>query len=269
MKSFFFSIIRKLFYFINKIYFNYFLYLKSNLKTSNKKKDFIHSYNNRLKNFIKNFPKYYDELDLKKFKRIAIYNAIDLPNPGDFNFGAFLHYTLKKYIKKKNKDITILEVGTAKGFSTLCFSLALNDYKFNSKIISLDVISSYEKFFQKTFLGNFKVSRREIMSKIESNLLNKIIFLQGDSLSDLKKIYLNQIDFCFLDGEHNRKYLSNELNYVEKFQKRGDLIIVDDYNKELFPEVFDTVNEFVQDKSYKVSNDNFDESHKVAVLIKN
>ena len=193
-----------------------------------------------------------------------------MPEPGgDFNFGALLHYILKNYLEEKKENITILEVGTARGFSSLCMSLALKDYKYQSKILSLDVISNDTKFFQKTFFGNKKVSRKDILGHLDNELVDKIIFLQGDSLSDLKKLFINNINFCYLDGEHNRKYLENEINYVKNFQKSGDIIVLDDYDQKIFPEVFDTVNDFIKNEPYKMVFSELNNVHKIAVLKKN
>ena len=267
MKTIIFIILRKGFYFFNKYYFNFFHSLKKNYVSNNKKRDFIKSYKNRITKYKFKFPKIYKNLNLKIFKRISIYTGFTLPEPGgDFNFGALLHYILKNYLKDKREEINILEIGTARGFSSLCMSLALNDYEYPSKIITFDVISNDSKIFQKTFLSNEKVSRKQILDKLPEDLVKKIIFFQGDSLSDLKKIYIKNINFCYLDGEHNRKYLENELNFVKNFQKVGDIIFLDDYDQKEFPEVYDTVNDFVKNECYEIILTDLNHIHKIAVL---
>ena len=50
-------------------------------------------------------------------------------------------------IERKLK--TIVETGTARGFSSICMSKALIDQKKSGKIISLDCISHNEKIFWK------------------------------------------------------------------------------------------------------------------------
>ena len=269
MRIIIFIFLRKGFYFFNKYYFNFFSSLKKNYVSNNKKRDFIKSYKSRIIKYKLEFPKIYKNLNLKIFKRISIYTGFTLPEPGgDFNFGALLHYILKNYLKEKREEINILEIGTARGFSSLCMSLALNDYEYPSKIITFDVISNDSKIFQKTFLSNEKVSRKQILDKLPENLIKKIIFFQGDSLSDLKKIFIKNINFCYLDGEHNRKYLENELNFVKIFQKVGDIIVLDDYDQNKFPEVYDTVNDFVKNECYEIILTDLNHIHKIAVLKK-
>ena len=269
MKIIIFIFLRKGFYFFNKYYFDFFSSLKKNYLSNNRKRDFITSYKNRIKKYKFEFPKIYKNLNFKIFKRISIYTGFTLPEPGgDFNFGALLHYILKNYLRDKREEISILEIGTAKGFSSLCMSLALSDYEYQSKIITFDVISNDTKFFQKTFLSNKKVSRKQILDKLPEDLVKKIIFFQGDSLSDLKKIFIKNINFCYLDGEHNRKYLENELNFVKNFQKAGDIIVLDDYDQKKFPEVYDTVNDFIKKEWYEIVLTDLDHIHKIAVLKK-
>ena len=79
---------------------------------------------------------------------------------------------------------------------------------------------------------------------------------------------INRIHFCFIDGEHDKKFLSNELNFVKKFQKSGDLILIDDCDENLFPEVIETVNKFIKNNSYKFINEDYINPHKINVLIK-
>jgi predicted O-methyltransferase YrrM len=269
MKKIIFSLLRRGFYFFNNYYFNFFSLLKTKYVTNNKKKDFINSYESKVKKYKSQFPEIYKNLDLKKFKRISVYTGITLPEPdGDFNFGALLHYILKNYLSDKKEEINILEIGTARGFSSLCMALALDGYKYPSKILTLDVISNDTDFFQKTFLGNKKISRKKILDKLPEKLVNKIIFLQGDSLSDLKKLYIKNINFCYLDAEHNRKYLKNEINFVKKFQKSGDIIVFDDYDYKNFPEVYEVVNEFIKNEPYEVVLKDLNHMHKIIVLKK-
>ena len=268
MKTFIFSILRRLYYFINNLYFNYFLNLKNNLKIKNKKKDFVNFFNKKIEIYKRDNPEFYEDIDLYKFKKISIYTGIDLPESGDFSFGAFLHHTLQEYLKNFNDELTVFEIGTAKGFSALCFALALQKYPYSSKIITIDVISSHKRFYQKTFHTNLKISRKEIMRKIDPKLLNKIFFLQADSLSDLSKTFINRINFCFIDGEHNKKFLTNELNFVKNFQQKGDLILVDDCDKKLFPEVYDTVSQFINDNPYTYLDSKHYKTHRISVLIK-
>ena len=121
---------------------------------------------------------------------------------------------MNQFIKENNFNFEILEIGTARGYTAMCMSEAINDNNDNSKIFSLDIISNKEKFFQRTFLGNYKVSRSEILKNFSHNLLKNITLIQSDTFSDLKKITFHNLKFAFIDGEHNFKYLIKELEFV-------------------------------------------------------
>jgi cephalosporin hydroxylase len=79
-------------------------------------------------------------------------------------------------------------------------------------------------------------------------LVNKyIIFHQGYSNIELKKIGLQRINFAFLDGAHTYEDVFFEFDIIKKYQKEGDIIVFDDYNEKLFPGIVKAVDE-ISDK---------------------
>lgn len=252
-KKLFFSIIRRSYYLINKLYFNFFLILKKTEYTKNKNIDFEEFFEKKLLEFKQEYQEIYEKINVEDFKQKAIISCIDLPAADDrsnFNHGVILYTLLNDYIKENNNNFEILEIGSARGYTSLCMSQAIINNKDKSKILSLDVISNDSKFFQKTYIGNKKVSRSDILKNFSHELLKNIIFIQADTYSDLEKIAFQNLKFAFIDGEHNFKYLSKELEYCDRFLLKDGMIVVDDYNKEEFNEVIRCVNFFAKNFNY-------------------
>lgn len=175
---------------------------------------------------------------------------------------------LNEFIKKNNNNFEILEIGTARGYTALCMSEAINNNKDNSKIFSLDVISNKKKFFQGTYLGNKKVSRFDILKNFSYELLKNIIFIQSDTFCDLEKITFHNLKFAFIDGEHNFKYLIKELEFCNNFLIKNGMLVVDDYSQENFSEVVKCVNFFVKKYNYDFEIIRYEINNNLAVLIK-
>lgn len=252
-RKLFFSIIRRLYYLINNLYFNFFLILKKTEYTKNKNIDFEVFFEKKLLEFKEEYKEIYDKINIEDFKRKAIISCIDLPAADDrsnFNHGIILYTLLDDYLKKNNNNFEILEIGSARGYTSLCMSQAIINNNNNSKILSLDVIGNDSKFFQKTYIGNKRVSRFDILKNFSSELLKNIIFIKADTYSDLEKITFHNLKFVFIDGEHNFKYLSKELEYCDRFLLKDGLIVVDDYNEKEFNEVIKCVNFFAKNFNY-------------------
>ena len=67
----------------------------------------------------------------------------------------------------------------------------------------------------------------------------------------LKKVGLQRVNFAFLDGAHSYKDVFFEFNILKIHQKKGDMIIFDDYNKESFPGIVRAVDEICSKFSYE------------------
>ena len=80
----------------------------------------------------------------------------------NYQHGRVLYTSLCKYLKD-NDDITILETGTARGFSALCMSKALSDYKKNGRIIKTSCSEGdalwVGSFTEHSFYGNGSLAK--------------------------------------------------------------------------------------------------------------
>ena len=168
-----------------------------------------------------------------------------------FLHGKLLYTAVMNLVKNNNVNYyNILEIGTARGFSSLCMAKALHRSKVSGKIITIDPLPHNHKMYWGVISDQKgKLTRRNLLNKYD-NLLDYIFFLQAESPYDLDKVGLNRINFCFIDGVHNYFNAINEAKYVEKFQKKGDQIFFDDYNNILFKDLVIAINEFCEKFNY-------------------
>ncbi len=174
----------------------------------------------------------------------------------NFNHGRLIYSLLSKYISEINykgyNSLTILETGTARGFSSICMSKALIDQKKSGRIISIDCISHYEKMFWNSISDlDGPKSRSNLLSKWSEELSN-IIFIQGWSKEIFKRLGIQRINFAFLDAQHTKNDVLREFDYIYKRQKSGDLIIFDDVTYGQFNGVCEAVEIIKKNYLYEI-----------------
>ena len=198
------------------------------------------------------------KVDEKWFNDLALYTQTCIKKSQlNFNHGRLIYSALSKYLSeindKENNSLTIFETGTARGFSSICMSKALIDQKKSGIIITLDCISHYEKIFWNSISDlDGPKTRIELLSKWPEEISN-IIFIQGWIKEIIKRLFIQRINFAFLDAQHTKNDVLNEFNYVNKRQKRGDLIILDDVTYGLFDGVCEAVEIIKNNYPYEIT----------------
>jgi len=175
-------------------------------------------------------------------------------SPINYQHGRVLYSELRKYIQNDNiKNINILEVGTARGFSSICMSKAINDdAKINGKINTIDIISNDQKIYWNCIDDlESKKTRKELLKSWQKEL-NNISFFTGPSAFVLKKIRFNRIHFAYIDGMHDYFSTKKEFTYISNKQLIGDLIIFDDYSNS-FPGIIKLIDQIKNNKSYEIT----------------
>lgn len=173
----------------------------------------------------------------------------------NYQHGRILYSHLDKYLNDhKSKQVTVLETGTARGFSSVVMAKAFkdNNYK-NFKIFTIDIIPHNKKIFWNSITDfEGKKTRNEILSPW-NKLMKNIYFLHGKSSRVLKrKSYLKRINFAFLDGAHDYKSVKLEFDFIFNRQKRGDIIIFDDVTQDKFNGIVKLVKEIKMNNTYDV-----------------
>lgn len=212
-------------------------------------------------------------IDKEWFNDIALITQTSIKNSKlNFNHGRILYSLVCKYIEYQSElgenKITILETGTARGFSSLCMSKAINDRKFMGKIITIDCISHNEKMFWGC-ISDFEgeQTREELLSKWNKELSN-IIFIHGWTTETLKKIGLNRINFAFLDAQHTKNAVIQEFKFINKRQIKGDMIFFDDVTPNVFDGVCNAVKEIEINYPYKIQYLPYDRNRGYAIARK-
>ena len=171
-----------------------------------------------------------------------------------YQHGRLLYAFLSDYVQKNEiSTINIIETGTARGFSTLCMAKALQDQKVEGKIVTIDPIPHNMRMYWNCIddLDSAK-SRVELLGDYIDLINRYILFIEGKTEDTLDNIELSRIHFAFLDGAHTYDEVKNEVSYIIKRQKKGDLIFFDDYQEVYFPGIVKVVKELKLNRKYQV-----------------
>lgn len=146
--------------------------------------------------------------------------------------GRILYSYLRYLINNSNeKNFNILEVGTSKGFSSLCMAKSLEDSDKTGKVMTIDILAHDKNIYWNSVADCKGKNTRESLLLNWKYLMDKyIIFLCGESQKVLKKLNLERINFAFLDGSHTYYDLKCEFEFTAKRQYKSDIIVIDDYD---------------------------------------
>ena len=206
----------------------------------------------------------------KWFNNLALYTQTCIKKSQlNFNHGRLIYSALSKYISethhKEMNPLTILETGTARGFSSICMSKALIDQKTSGYITSLDCISHNEKMLWNSISDlDGPKTRYDLLSKWPKELSN-IIFIQGWTKELIKRLGFQRINFAFLDAQHTKNDVLLEFNYVYERQKTGDIIIFDDVTLGQFNGVCEALEIIKKNYPYEILNLSSDKKRGYAI----
>ena len=166
--------------------------------------------------------------------------------------GYVLTSSLNKYISDNNfNNITILETGTARGFSSICMSKILDKFGISGQINTIDHVNTFDNCLKASQLGR-SITVNECVEEWKYLVSKYINFINGNSNQVIKELEdkVERINFAFLDGAHFYNDLKNELEFTESKQNIGDVIVCDDYTKSQFPEICKAIDEFLSKNKY-------------------
>ena len=118
----------------------------------------------------------------------------------NYERGMLLYALITKFQPK-----TVLEIGTASGYSTICMAWAMNDNNIDGKIFTIDPKSHHEVLERKMEgeVTKLFLSRHDLWKKfISSKWIEKIEVLTGYSYDILNKKNLPKMEFSYIDGSH-------------------------------------------------------------------
>tara|TARA_Y100000991_G_C21970915_1_gene349409 strand:+ start:276 stop:1091 length:816 start_codon:yes stop_codon:yes gene_type:complete len=166
--------------------------------------------------------------------------------------GYVITSALHKYLSDNNLDnITILETGTARGFSSVCMAKILEKFSKQGKINTIDYVNTFDNCLKCSELGR-KITTKECVEEWKDLADKYINFINGDSNKKILELNsrIDRIHFAFLDGAHFYQDLKNELEFTESKQQLGDVIVCDDYTITQFPGICKAIDEFLAKGKY-------------------
>ena len=191
------------------------------------------------------------------FENLAFNTQVVIKNNEiNYQHGRILYTYLSDYINKslnKTSNFTILETGTARGFSSICMSRAIIDRNVNGSVYTIDILPHDIKMVWNCPKDFTEISSRMEMLSDWSDELSNIVFLTGSSKKILNNLFLNRVHFAFLDGLHTYVAVKHEFDYINKRQNSGDMIIFDDVVKNKYNGVVKLINELIDLEIYNVN----------------
>jgi predicted O-methyltransferase YrrM len=167
--------------------------------------------------------------------------------------GRLLYSLLRRMIAELGLDfVSILETGTARGFSAVCMAKALEDAKVDGWIVTVDVLSHQRSQIWNCIDDHDGPKSRASLLEPWSKLTRKIVFMQGDTLHLLPRIGMGRVHFAFLDNQHTAESVMQEFGIVSSMQQSGDIIVFDDVTPMVFPGVVAAVDKIETRKDYQV-----------------
>lgn len=176
-------------------------------------------------------------IDRAWLERVARVLACPLKkNPPCWQHGRVIYAVLRSRLRAfepGRDDLSLLDVGTAKGFSALCARRALQDAGQDGDVWSVDVIAPQSRERRNTVVEvDWPRTLYETIDHAGEEVVLKdvmqVFFLQSTGVDWLRGNGGQRVHFAFVDGKHRNDVVEEELLLLSKAQRPGDRIVVDD-----------------------------------------
>tara|TARA_B110000003_G_scaffold261866_1_gene283983 strand:+ start:317 stop:1135 length:819 start_codon:yes stop_codon:yes gene_type:complete len=188
----------------------------------------------------------------------------------NYQHGRLLYCLIRKKLSNFNegKNFNVLEVGTARGFSSIVISKAINDSKKKGSIATIDIIPHHKKIYWNTIDDVNGPQTRKSLLKHYRKYQKIITFFTGKSLKIIKKISHKQYHFIFLDGNHDFYNVKQEYELVKNLQKKNDILLLDDVTVKKFDGIVKLLELIRKENKYKIRKITSDPKRGYAILTK-
>lgn len=169
-----------------------------------------------------------------------------------YQHGRLLYATLVRYTRWRVRDhLTLVETGTARGFSALCLAKAFHDVGATGKIVSFDVLPHDVKILWNCVRDvDGPRTRADLLQDYAELIERYVIFHGGDTKRELAKMSFPRINLAFLDSVHSYEHVMAEFSSIGDHQTTGDIIFFDDYTPEAYPGVVKAADEICLSQGY-------------------
>ncbi len=170
--------------------------------------------------------------------------------------GRLLYSALRDYLRRSPASspadrLTILETGTARGFSALCMARALADSNRAGTILTLDIVPHEHRLFWNCIDDRDGMkSRKELLTPWRELTTRYVVFLWGESRALLPSVSMDRVHFAFIDAGHDFETVMFEFGHVGPRQQAGDTIVFDDVTPKQFPGIVRAVDEICSRHRY-------------------
>lgn len=193
-------------------------------------------------------------VDREWLDELALHTQVVVKNSKlNYQHGRLLYSALRRYLSRTDRDPAIvLETGTARGFSALCMARAVLDSGSCGFVITVDFLPHNIPMIWNCIDDHEGIkTRQELLSRWPEEL-DRVVFIQGRTKTQMRRIGLSRVHFAFLDAQHTADDVIAEYVYVRDRQKNGDVILFDDVTKGLFEGVVNAVEYIEREGLYAV-----------------
>lgn len=147
-------------------------------------------------------------------------------HPPCWQHGRVLYAVARAYLAVAASPVTMLDIGTAKGFSALCLQWALTDAGREGQVYSVDVLDPHARVKRNT------VAEVDGLQTLAETLApwpeaHAITFMRSTGIDWLTQASA-PIDLVFVDGKHSGAVVHAELARIAARQGPGAMVILDD-----------------------------------------
>lgn len=157
---------------------------------------------------------------------------VNLPN---WQHGRVIYAVLRDRLKKQpwNEIVdprTLLDIGTAKGFSAVVMARALADSGIEMPVYTVDVIEPQDRVIRNTIaeVDGLKTLYEVMDPFVPTGAEIKAFGCGSKELIESMQSFSHQIPFAFVDGKHAFEAVRFEGLAIAKRQRHSDVIVFDD-----------------------------------------
>ena len=192
-------------------------------------------------------------IDPAWFHRLALLTQVTIKRSEIcYQHGRLLYAALAHYARTLVRDnLTIVETGTARGFSALCLAKALADTGATGKIVTFDVLPHDVRILWNCVRdADGPRTRAELLSDYAALVEPHVIFHRGDTGREMTKTSFTRVHFAFLDSVHTYDHVMAEFASIRGRQTAGDMLLFDDYTADSYPGVVRAADEICETGGY-------------------
>ncbi len=169
-------------------------------------------------------------LDRERLEAAALVLACPLKKSApNWQHGRVLYAAARRYLAGLTGPVTLLDIGSAKGFSALCLLWAMQDAKVSGTVVSVDVIDPQARVPRKTIAEvDGLLTLAETLAPWPEAA--EIRFVQSTGI-DWLVAHPERIHSAFVDGSHDGETVRQEGRLLMARQETGDLAIFDDVSR--------------------------------------